>query len=155
VCLSVCLSLLHSRTTAHNLGNGRGCPLVVQYWADLQSVHGFRCYDNTHVCKLIALYTANAYSAECKMQANACTRSMAGYHLHLSCKRLHTHIHSGSVAILLVNLGLLNQLPHWFCPSSCFEREPVQINDASLLQARCLSYLPANSVKALNNKWSQ
>jgi len=27
-------------------GNGRGCPLVVHYWADLQSVHGFRCYDN-------------------------------------------------------------------------------------------------------------
>jgi len=21
-------------------------PLVVHYWADLQSVHGFRCYDN-------------------------------------------------------------------------------------------------------------
>ena len=26
-------------------GNGRGCPLVVDYWADLQLVHGFRCYD--------------------------------------------------------------------------------------------------------------
>jgi len=29
-----------------NLGNSRGCPLVVHYWAELQSVHGFRCYDN-------------------------------------------------------------------------------------------------------------
>jgi len=27
-------------------GNGRGCPPVVHYWADSQSVHGFRCYDN-------------------------------------------------------------------------------------------------------------
>jgi len=27
-------------------GNSRGCPLVVHHWADLQSVHGFRCYDN-------------------------------------------------------------------------------------------------------------
>ena len=27
-------------------GNGRGCLLVVHYWADLQSVHGFRCCDN-------------------------------------------------------------------------------------------------------------
>ena len=27
-------------------GTGRGCPLVVHYWTDLQSVHGFRCYDN-------------------------------------------------------------------------------------------------------------
>jgi len=27
-------------------GNGKGCPLAVHYWADLQSVHGFHCYDN-------------------------------------------------------------------------------------------------------------
>ena len=27
-------------------GNGRGCPLAVHYWADLQSVHGFHFYDN-------------------------------------------------------------------------------------------------------------
>jgi len=27
-------------------GNGRGCSLVVLCWADLQSVHAFRCYDN-------------------------------------------------------------------------------------------------------------
>jgi len=55
-----------------------GCPLAVHYWADLQSVHGFRCYDNTHVYKLIALCSANTYSAERKMPASACTRSMAG-----------------------------------------------------------------------------
>jgi len=50
----------------------------MQYWADFESVHGFRCYDNTHVCKLIVLYTANVYSAEREMSASACTRSMAG-----------------------------------------------------------------------------
>jgi len=27
-------------------GRGRGCPLVVHYWAHLQSVHGLRCYGN-------------------------------------------------------------------------------------------------------------
>jgi len=27
-------------------GRGRGCPLVVYYWADLQSWHGLRCYGN-------------------------------------------------------------------------------------------------------------
>jgi len=48
----------------------------VHYWADLQSVHEFRCYDNIHVCKLIALYAASAYSAEREMSASACTRSM-------------------------------------------------------------------------------
>jgi len=50
----------------------------VHYRTDLKSVHGFRCYDNIHVCKLIALYTANAYSAEREMSASDCTRSVAG-----------------------------------------------------------------------------
>jgi len=51
VCVSVCLSVSRRiPTLLHrpgcNLGNGMGCPLVVQYWADSQPVHGFRCYDN-------------------------------------------------------------------------------------------------------------
>jgi len=50
VCVSVCLSLAefpHYRTDLDvTWENGRGCPLVVHYWADLQSVHGFCCYDN-------------------------------------------------------------------------------------------------------------
>jgi len=61
-----------------NLGEWQECPLVVHYWANLQSVHGFRCYDNAHVYKLIALYTANAYSTKHKMSSSACTRCMAG-----------------------------------------------------------------------------
>jgi len=47
VCLSVrrrIPTLLHGPRC--KWGNGRGCPLVVQCWVDLQSVHGFRCYDN-------------------------------------------------------------------------------------------------------------
>jgi len=48
--LCVCLSLAafpHYCTDPDvSWGNGRGCPLVVHHWADLQSVHGFRCYDN-------------------------------------------------------------------------------------------------------------
>ena len=79
VCVSVYRrnpTLLHR--TGCNLGNGR-VPLVVHYWADLQSVHGFRCYDDIHVCKLIALFTANVYSTDCEMSASACTHSMAGY----------------------------------------------------------------------------
>ena len=52
LCVCVCASvprriptILHRSRC--NLGNRRECPLVVHYWADLQSVHGFRCYDNT------------------------------------------------------------------------------------------------------------
>jgi len=51
VCLSVCLSAaacLHYYTDPDvTWGSGRGCPLVVHYWADLQSMHGLRCYGNT------------------------------------------------------------------------------------------------------------
>jgi len=51
VCVCVCLSLaaFPQYCTGPDIswGNDRGCPLVVHYWADLQSVHGFRCYDNT------------------------------------------------------------------------------------------------------------
>jgi len=67
--LCVCLSVpRHIPTLLHNpdvtWGNGRGCPLIVHYWEDLQSVHGFRYYDNTHVYKLTSLYSANVYSTE-------------------------------------------------------------------------------------------
>jgi len=55
-----------------------GAPSCIHYWADLQSVHGFRCNDNMYVYKLIA-YAANAYSAESEMSARACcTRCVAG-----------------------------------------------------------------------------
>jgi len=44
VCLSVYPSP-HSHTTARTrMELGRGCTLVVHYWADLQSGHGLRCY---------------------------------------------------------------------------------------------------------------
>jgi len=48
--LCVCLSLTafphYCMDPDMKWRNGRGCPLVVHYWADLQSVHGFCCYDN-------------------------------------------------------------------------------------------------------------
>jgi len=50
VCLCVCVFLTtcpHYCTDPDvTWRNGRGCPVVVHYWADLQSMHGFRCYDN-------------------------------------------------------------------------------------------------------------
>ena len=50
VCVSICLSLsAFPHYCAHpgaSSGNGRVCSLVLHYWADLQSVHRFRCYDN-------------------------------------------------------------------------------------------------------------
>jgi len=50
VCMSVCLSVaacLHYCTDLDvTWGSGKGCLLVVHYWADLQSVHGLRCCGN-------------------------------------------------------------------------------------------------------------
>jgi len=48
VCLSVSFAAFPHYCTGPDVTwvNGRGCSLVVHYWVDLQSVHGFRCYDN-------------------------------------------------------------------------------------------------------------
>ena len=51
LCVCVCLSVRgRTPTLLHrpgcNLRRGGGCPLVVHYWADLQSGHGLRCYGN-------------------------------------------------------------------------------------------------------------
>ena len=50
-CLSVCLSAAACPHYCTDPGvtwrSGRRCPLVVHCWADLQSVHGLRCYGNT------------------------------------------------------------------------------------------------------------
>ena len=46
VCLSTAACLHYCMDPDVTWGSGRGCPLVVHYWADLQSVYGLRCYDN-------------------------------------------------------------------------------------------------------------
>jgi len=46
LCLCVCPSRVPTLLPGPgcNLGEWQECPLVVRDWADLQSVHGFRCY---------------------------------------------------------------------------------------------------------------
>jgi len=50
VCVCVCLSAAIRRHYCTDpdvtWGHGRGCPLFVHCWADLQSGHGLRCYGN-------------------------------------------------------------------------------------------------------------
>jgi len=43
VCLSAAACLHYCTDPDVTWGSGRGCPLVVHYWADLQSVHRLRC----------------------------------------------------------------------------------------------------------------
>ena len=44
MCLSVCPHYCTEPDVTW--GSGKGCPLVVHYWADLQLVHGLHCYGN-------------------------------------------------------------------------------------------------------------
>jgi len=55
-CLSASIpTLLHGPRC--KLGSGRGCHLVVHYWAYLQSVHGLRCYVNITRTQNVSEYT--------------------------------------------------------------------------------------------------
>ena len=81
VIVSVCLCLAEFPHYCTDPGVTRGMvgvPSSCALWADLQSVHGFRCYDKIHVCKLMALFTANANSTKREMSSSACTRCVAG-----------------------------------------------------------------------------
>jgi len=46
VCLSAAVRPQYCTDPDVSWGRARGCPLVVHYWADLQSVHRLRCYVN-------------------------------------------------------------------------------------------------------------
>jgi len=46
VCLSAATCLHYCTHPDVTWGSGRRCPLVVHYWADLQSVHRLTCYGN-------------------------------------------------------------------------------------------------------------
>jgi len=86
VCVSVpwrLPALLHA--PGCKLGNRRGCPLVLHYCADLQSVHGFRCYDNI---------VPNA-----KCQRVFCTRYMPGLDSAVSDLELRNSLPTQSVAV--------------------------------------------------------
>jgi len=69
LCVCVCRplpTLLHE--PGCNLGNGRGCLLVVHYWADLQSVHGFRCCNNiapNAKCQRMLVDSLHAWFIDC------------------------------------------------------------------------------------------
>ena len=59
-CVSVCLSAAacphYCRDPDVTWKSGRGCPPVVHYWADLESVHGLRCYGNIKRTRNVSEY---------------------------------------------------------------------------------------------------
>jgi len=56
VCLSVAVRPHYCTDPDVTWRHGRGCPLVVHYWAGLQSGHGLRCYGNITLTLDISLH---------------------------------------------------------------------------------------------------
>ena len=75
VCLCVRLSAavrLHYCTDPDvTWGRGRGCALVVHYWADLQSVHGLRCYGNITRTLVTSLRPSRDMTTWCELWAGS------------------------------------------------------------------------------------
>ena len=62
VCLSVAACLHYCTDPDVTWGSGRGCPLDVHYWADLQSGHGLRCYGEREMLASTCLYSPSLLS---------------------------------------------------------------------------------------------
>ena len=76
VCLSVATFPQYCTDPDVSWGDGRGYPLVVQYWADLASVLWFCCYDIVTLCLSVTLITVDmlvCLSACMYMHACLCT----------------------------------------------------------------------------------
>jgi len=73
VCVSVCLSAaVRPQYCVYpdvTWGRGRGCPLVVRYWADLQLLHGLRCYGNITQTLVTSLRPSRDMVTWCKRSA--------------------------------------------------------------------------------------
>jgi len=69
VCVSVCVSSVVRRHYCTDpdvtWGRGRGCPLVVHYWADLQSGHGLHCYGNITRTLVTSLCPSRDMTTQC------------------------------------------------------------------------------------------
>jgi len=81
VCLCVYLSLAafpHYCTDLNVTWKDGRVPRSYALWAELQSVYGFRCYDNIspHILA-VGAYDSIAANAKCQ-RVHACTRSMPG-----------------------------------------------------------------------------
>ena len=100
-----------------NFGEWYGCPLVVHYLADLQSVHGYRCCDN---------------SAGREMSTSACTHSMAGYeYLHVGKYYIPLAKEVSTIVVFISAFALPGNCTHSRkCFSSCefFPFPPLTLN---------------------------
>jgi len=83
VCVSVCVSVCLSAAARPHYctdpdvtwRHDRGCPLVVHYWADLQSGHGLRCYGNITRTLVASLRPSRDMTTSCERPAGWGLRS--------------------------------------------------------------------------------
>jgi len=80
LCVCVCLSAAvrpHYCTDPDvTWGRGRGCPLVVHCWADLQSGHGLRCYGNITRTQATSLRPSRDMTTWCERPAGRGLRAL-------------------------------------------------------------------------------
>ena len=69
VCLSTAVRPHYCTDPDVTWRHGRGCPLVVHYWADLQSGHGLRCYGNITRTLVTSLCPSRDMTTQCKRPA--------------------------------------------------------------------------------------
>jgi len=101
VCLSLAAFQHYCTDPDVSWQNGRGCPVVLQYWVDLQSVHGFCCYGNiapNAECQLVLVFAVclvntgaseeNLWEKWCRIYISCCCCRM----LHVRCDVSHISV---------------------------------------------------------------
>jgi len=80
VCVSVCLSAaVHPHYCMDpdvTWNRGKGCPLVVHYWADLQLGHGLHCYGNITRTLVTSLRPSRDMTTECEWPSGRDLRAL-------------------------------------------------------------------------------
>jgi len=98
-------------------GNDRVCPLVVHCWADLQSVHRFRCYDNivpnAKCHRVLVLALCLVYIRNFSHLGKMCCIS-----LNITCFAVVGNLEFAQVCVFLHSLccyRFLTLCMHWRC----------------------------------------
>ena len=76
VCLSAAVRPHYYMDPDVTWRHGRGCPLVVHYWADLQSGHGLRCYGNITRTLVTSLRPSRDMTTQCERPAGRALRAL-------------------------------------------------------------------------------
>ena len=101
VCVCVCLSTatcLHYCTDPDvTWGSGKGCPIVVHYWVDLQSVHGLRCCGNITRTQNVSEYMLVLFL--CLVEFRKCVHEFVNMYMQAWWPVTKHFSHNNSIAV--------------------------------------------------------